>query len=541
MSYKNSKYTIILPFVIIASFLIGMFVNNHFYLQRALLGNSNNIQKNIATNKIGAIMNMISTSYVDSVDVDSLEESAINYLIKELDPHTAYLTANEMEKANEELVGNFGGVGIQFYSFEDTIVVVNAVKGGPSEKAGILAGDRIIKVGDSLVAGTEHKRSNDEIMKMMRGEIGTSVNLTLFRRSINDTIVAKVERGSIPLSSVTVAYMINDTLGFIKVDYFGMQTYNEFMHGVSVLLENGMKHLIVDMRGNNGGVMSIALRMVNEFLPADRLILYTQGNHVPRSDYKSNGKGIHKELPLTVLIDEGSASAAEIFAGALQDNDRAKIIGRRSFGKGLVQEQRVMQDGSALRLTIARYYIPSGRSIQKPYKLGEDGKMDYYMDIVNRYQHGELYQADSVKFDESQKFETYGGRTVYGGGGIMPDIFVPADTTQYTNYLYELVTKQLIYKYTFKFLDTHRAKILESVSNWQELQEYLKQFDLVANVVDYASKSGLPVNKKELNESKRLIRIMTEAHIARHLFDNVGFYPIYDEIDTTLQQAIKMI
>ena len=272
MSYKNSKYTIILPLVIVVTFIGGMLVNNHFYLKISLLGSD--IQKNITTNKIGAIMNMISTSYVDSVNVDSLEEKAINYLIKELDPHTDYLTAKEMEKANEELVGNFGGVGVQFYSFEDTIVVVNVIKNGPSEKAGILAGDRIIKVNDSLIAGTENKRNNDEIMKLMRGEIGTQVDLTIFRRSINDTLVAHVTRGSIPVSSVAVSYMINDTLGFIKVDYFGMQTYNEFVSGIEGLKSMGMKHLIVDMRGNSGGVMSIALRMVNEFLPADRLILY---------------------------------------------------------------------------------------------------------------------------------------------------------------------------------------------------------------------------------------------------------------------------
>ena len=538
MSYKNSKFTIILPLVIIAAFLTGVLVNNHFYIKRVMLGNQ--LHETISNSKIGTIMNLIGSSYVDTVNVDSLEEKAINHIIKELDPHTAYLTAKEMTKANEELVGNFGGVGVQLYSFQDTIVVVNAVKGGPSEKAGILPGDRIIKVDDSLVAG-KYKRSNDDIMKLMRGEIGTDVYLTLYRRSINDTVVAKITRGAIPVKSVSVSYMINDTLGFIKVDYFGMQTYNEFVNGIETLKAKGMKHLIVDLRNNGGGVMNIALRMVNDFLPADRLILYTQGKSVPRSDYKSNGKGIYQELPLTVLIDEGSASAAEIFAGALQDNDRARIIGRRSFGKGLVQEQRVMPDGSAIRLTIARYYIPSGRSIQKPYKLGEDGKKDYYMELMNRLEHGEFYQADSVKFDESQKYQTYGGRTVYGGGGIMPDIFVPADTTSYTNYLYDLVTKQLIYNYTFRFMDEHREYIKDNIKTLEEFQKYLAKFDLVTNVAEYAKEQGLPVNKKELRESRDIIRIMTEAHLARHVFDNEGFYPIYDEIDSTLQQAIKLL
>lgn len=537
MRYKNSKYIIVIPIIIAVSFWAGMFVNKTNYSIESVL--SGGVQHTMPTNKIGAIMNMIHTSYVDSVNVDSLEESAINHLIKELDPHTAYLTAKEMEKANEELVGNFGGVGIQFYSFQDTIVVVNVIKNGPSERAGILSGDRIIKVGDTVVAGVKYK--TDNAMKLMRGEINTDVQLTIFRKTTGDTLVTKVTRGSIPVSSVPVSYMMNDTLGFIKVDFFGMQTYNEFIDGVNKLLRQGMTHLIVDMRGNGGGVMSIAVRMVNEFLPENRLILYTQGKSVPRSDYKSNGRGVYPELPLTVLIDESSASAAEIFAGALQDNDRAQIIGRRSFGKGLVQEQCVLPDGSALRLTIARYYIPSGRCIQKPYELGEDGKKDYYMELMTRIEHGESYQADSVKFDESQKFETLGGRTVYGGGGIMPDIFVPADTTNYTDYLYELVSKQHIYNYTFIFMDKHRSELVGKVANWQELQEYLKQFDLVADVVAYAKKSGVPVNRKELEESRHIIRIMTEAHIARHLFDNEGFYPIYDEIDTTLQQAIDLI
>ena len=332
-----------------------------------------------------------------------------------------------MQRVNEEMVGNFGGIGVQFYKYRDTVTVVKVVPGGPSERAGLKDGDRIVKVGDSIVAG--RNVNTDDIMKMMRGEIDTEVELTIVRRGTPKSFVKKVVRGSIPIKSVDVAYMVNDTTGLIKVKTFGMNTYDEFMQALEKLSAQGMRKVIVDLRDNEGGILPIAIRMINEFLPEGKLILYTQGKASPRMDYNSNGKGKYQQLPLEVLINEFSASASEIFAGAIQDNDRGMIIGRRSFGKGLVQEQRVLPDGSALRLTIARYYIPSGRSIQKPY---DQGKEKYYSDIYERLLHGEFGQKDSIHFDEKLKFKTVGGRTVYGGGGVMPDIFVPADTLGYS-------------------------------------------------------------------------------------------------------------
>lgn len=369
----------------------------------------------VTGSKLDLIISMIQNSYVDTVDTKEIVENTIPILLKDLDPHTVYIPAKDMQRANEGIVGNFGGVGIQFYKYLDTVTVVKVVPGGPSEEAGIKDGDRIVRVNDSLVAGV--KMSQDKIQELMRGELGTKVELTIARRGEPKLIKKEVVRGSIPVKSVDVAYMLNDTTGYLKTNTFGMNTYVEFMQALTKLKEQGMKKIIIDLRENEGGVLPIAIQMINEFLDADRLILYTQGQAQPRTDYKSNGKGQFKDLRVDVLISEFSASASEIFAGAIQDNDRGLIIGRRSFGKGLVQEQRMLPDGSALRLTVARYYTPSGRSIQKPYN---EGKEKYYNDIYNRLIHGEFSQKDSIVFDENLKYQTVGGRTVYGGGGIMP-------------------------------------------------------------------------------------------------------------------------
>lgn len=313
-----------------------------------------------------------------------------------------------MERVNEDMQGNFGGIGVQFYKFRDTVTVIKVVPGGPSEEAGVQDGDRIVKVNDTVVAGV--KMNDSRIMGMLRGELGTDVNVTLVRRGAGQPIEKTITRGSIPVKSVDVAYMVNDTTGYVKVNTFGMNTYDEFMAALKSLENQGMKKLIVDLRSNVGGILPIAIKMINEFLPAQSLILYTQGKASPRSDYYSNGKGSYQQLPLVIMIDENSASASEIFAGAIQDNDRGTIVGRRSFGKGLVQEQRILPDGSALRLTVARYYIPSGRSIQRPY---DKGKNEYYGDLSNRIRHGELEEKDSIHFDEKLKYQTLGGRTVY--------------------------------------------------------------------------------------------------------------------------------
>lgn len=531
--YNNRLKVIILPVVLALAIVLGMVINS-FFNRRPVTVGQQEIFAPVQGSKLDMILNMINYSYVDTVDMQKIEESAIPLLIKDLDPHTVYIPAKDMQRVNEEMVGNFGGIGVQFYKYQDTVTVVKVVPGGPSEKAGLLDGDRIVRVDDSIVAG--RKLNTDKIMKMMRGEIGTEVELTLVRRGTAKPILKKVTRGNIPIKSVDVAYMVDDTTGMIKVKTFGMNTYDEFVEALDRLKTQGMRRVIIDLRDNEGGILPIAIRMINEFLPAGKLILYTQGKASPRMDYNSNGKGRYQELPMTVLINEFSASASEIFAGAIQDNDRGTIIGRRSFGKGLVQEQRVLPDGSALRLTVARYYIPSGRSIQKPY---DQGKEKYYSDIYERLLHGEFDQKDSIHFDEKLKYKTVGGRTVYGGGGVMPDIFVPADTAGYSEYLTEVSRKrQLLYEYTFDFMDRHRHEMKE-IKDYKQLLKYLQKFDLVNEMADYAAKHGVKRDARGIRESYRILDTTIKAFIGRHVLDDDGFYPIYFRDDITVKKAME--
>lgn len=528
--YNKKMKVIVMPIVIVLAIILGMFINSLFMRESAV--GRQEVFLPVQGSKINEILNMINFSYVDTVDMKKIEEGAIPQIIKDLDPHTVYIPAKDMQRVNEDMVGNFGGIGVQFYKYRDTVTVVKVVPGGPSEAAGLLDGDRIVKVNDSVVAGKN--MDTDRIMKLMRGELGTDVDLTIVRRGVNGPLVKTVTRGSIPIKSVDVAYMLNDTTGYVKVKVFGMNTYNEFMAALSFLQKQGMKKLVVDLRDNEGGILPIAIKMINEFLDEGKLILYTQGKAAPRMDYNSNGKGNYKDIPLVVLINEFSASASEIFAGAIQDNDRGTIIGRRSFGKGLVQEQRELPDGSALRLTVARYYIPSGRSIQKPY---DQGKEKYYNDIYDRLVRGEFEQKDSIHFDESLKFRTVGGRTVYGGGGVMPDIFVPADTLGVSRYFGELNRKQLLYEYTFDFMDRHRAD-MKNLKDYKAVLNYLKKYDLVEEVAVYAEKNGLKRDPKGLKDSREIIRIRTEAFIGRHVLDDDGFYPIVGRDDKTLEKAV---
>ena len=444
--------------------------------------------------KLDYILNMINYSYVDSVDIHKIEEDAIPQILNDLDPHTVYIPAKDMQRVNEEMVGNFGGVGGQFYKYLDTVTVVKVVPGGPSEAAGLQDGDRIVKVNDSIVAG--RNMNTDKIMSLMRGEIGTDVQLTIVRRGEKQPLIKNITRGSIPIKSVDVAYMFDDTTG----------------------------------------ILPSAIRMINEFLPEGKLILYTQGKASPRMDYNSNGKGKYQQLPLTVLIDEASASASEIFAGAIQDNDRGNIVGRRSFGKGLVQEQRLLPDNSALRLTVARYYVPSGRSIQKPY---DEGKEKYYTDIYQRLLHGEFSQKDSIHFDEKLKYQTVGGRTVYGGGGIMPDLFVPGDTVGFSRYLVEVNRKnQYLYDFTFDFMDRHRQET-KNIKDYKQLLKYLDRFDLVNEMADYAAAKGLKRDEKGIRDSYDVLNSLIKAFIGRHVLDDDGFYPILYQNDVTIKKAIE--
>lgn len=528
--YKNSIKMILMPIALALAIVLGMFLNSLFTRTE---NSKQDVFMPVEGSKLDMILNMVNYSYVDTVDIKKIEEGAIADLIKDLDPHTVYIPAKDMQRVNEDMAGNFGGIGVQFYKFRDTVTVVKIVPGGPSEKVDIKDGDRIVRVNDSVVAGM--KMDDKKIMAMMRGELGTDVDITVVRRGVKAPLKKTITRGSIPIKSVDVAYMINDTMGYIKVKTFGMNTYDEFMTSLKSLEKQGMKKVIIDLRDNEGGILPIAIKMINEFLDAQKLILYTQGKASPRSDYYSNGKGVYKNLPMTVLINELSASASEIFAGAIQDNDRGKIIGRRSFGKGLVQEQRMLPDGSALRLTVARYYIPSGRSIQRPYN---EGKEKYYSDYYERYLHGEFEQKDSIHFDEKLKFQTLGGRTVYGGGGIMPDVFVPADTTGVSRYLADLTRTMLLYEYTFDFMDKHRHE-MKGLKDYKAVLNYLKKYNLVEEMVAYAEKNGLKRDRKGLKESYDILKTRIEAYIARHVLDDDGFYPVIAPLDNTIQEAVK--
>ena len=558
---NNKLKTVLLPVILALAIVLGMFINSVMSRRQLPMAAGTGTILPMQGSKLDLILNMINYSYVDTVDVVEIEEKTIPLMLKDLDPHTVYIPAKDMTRVNEELVGNFGGIGVQFYKYLDTVTVVKVVPGGPSERAGLQDGDRIVRVNDSLVAGVN--MNTDDIMKLMRGEVGTDVELTIVRRgedkeirsrvtrgnipikSVAVSIVrrgadkeirSRVTRGNIPIKSVAVSYMADDTTGFVKVNTFGMNTYNEFMAALEKLSAQGMRKLIVDLRDNEGGVLDIAVRMINEFLPEGRLILYHEGKASPRVDFKSNGKGQYQQLPLVVLINEFSASASEIFAGAIQDNDRGTIVGRRSFGKGLVQDQRILPDGSALRLTIARYYIPSGRCIQKPYDQGIE---KYYSDIYERFLHGEALQKDSIHFDENLKFQTIGGRTVYGGGGIMPDVFVPNDTTGFSDYLVKVSrNSQVLYEYTFEFMDRHRPE-MRGIKDYKQLLDYLKPFDLVDEMADYAARHGVPRDPKGIRASRKVMDTMIRAFIGRHTLDDDGFYPIYFLDDTTVLEALK--
>ena len=519
-----------MPILIAVSVVVGIFLGN------SLSKIQNPSFQNFAqprTNKLSTIVDLIDNAYVDSVSTDELVEKTIPELLKNLDPHTAYIPAKDMQEVHEEMQGNFGGIGVQFSIFNDTVQVVDVVSGGPSSKLGILPGDRIVTVNDSLIAGVEIK--NQDVLNVLRGEKGTKVRVGIKRKSIHDLIDFEIIRGDIPIYSIDVSYMIDETTGFVKVSRFGEKTYDEFVDALTKLNSLGAEKIIVDLRGNPGGYLMAVVKMVNEFLPEGKLIVYTEGNSQARKTYTATQKGICLDKEILVLIDEYSASASEIFAGAIQDNDRGVVVGRRSFGKGLVQEQIPFRDGSALRLTVARYYTPSGRCIQKPYGDG----MDYYHDIVNRAEHGELLVADSIQFADSLKYETTNGRDVYGGGGIMPDYFVSADTTGYSEYYSKITQKAVVYHFAFKYSDENREK-LDELKTASGFVNYLEKDQIIKQFVDYASEQGIKSDPKGLQTSYKIIDTQIKAYIARNIIGEEGFFPIIKEIDETLKESIRI-
>ena len=451
MKYKNSKRAIYTPIILALVLTLGIVIGNKLIPNKA---NAYHSSSYVFSDKINSMFMLIDENYVDKVSVDSLEEIAIPKILEALDPHTTYIPAAHMKEVSEPLQGNFEGIGVQFNINNDTILIVNTISGGPSEKVGVLAGDRIITINDSLFAGTGV--TNNDVIKNLKGEKGTTVNIGVKRNGIKELINFAIERDEIPLYSVDISYMLNDVTGYIKINKFSRTTHDEFIEGAAKLLSKGMTKLVLDLRQNGGGYLDAAVNIADEFLSEGKMIVYTDGSTRRRINYKATDAGICENVELSVLIDSWSASASEIVAGAIQDNDRGKIIGRRSFGKGLVQEPYFFADGSGIRLTIARYYTPSGRCIQKSYKNGIE---DYYTDIYHRSEHGELSSADSTVFNDSLKYTTVGGRPVYGGGGIMPDIFVAVDTSSYSNYYDEIIKKGLIYKFALKYTDNQRKEL----------------------------------------------------------------------------------
>ncbi len=484
-------------------------------------------------NKLSSVLNYIDRRYVDTVNNNTLEEAAIPAMLKQLDPHSVYIPAKELERVNEPLKGNFDGIGILFNMQKDTVIVISTVTGGPSERIGIMPGDRIVIVNDTIIAGVN--MSNSDIIGKLKGQRGTKVNVGIERKNCDHILFFDIVRDKIPLYSVDVSYMINDEIGYIKISRFASTTYKEFLEAVEKLKQKSVKKIVIDLRGNSGGFMNAATNIADQFLEQGKLIVYTQGKSSSRNDIYSTSRGLCKDLDVAILIDEWSASASEILAGAIQDNDRGIIVGRRSFGKGLVQEQSQLSDGSAIRLTIARYYTPTGRCIQKSYKNGVDS---YYKDLNDRFENGEFTEADSIHFVDSLKFVTPKGNVVYGGGGIMPDIFVSIDTSGYSKYLAEISNKGLIYKYAFVYVDNNRDE-LKNLDNYRVINKYLEENNVFNDFVNFADSNGVSKNIKGFDKSKELIKTQLKAYIARNIIDNKGFYPIIKDIDKTLKKCIS--
>jgi carboxyl-terminal processing protease len=530
MNNINSKRSVFLPLLLALSTVFGILIGIYLPGQ-----NDNRLHSGLRlkNDKINNTLNIIESDYVDKVDRNDLVETAIPAILKKLDPHSLYIPAKNLIRANESLLGNFEGIGISFNMLTDTILVISTIPGGPSEKLGLMAGDKILYVNDSLVAG---KGIDDEkVVEMLKGPRGTVVKVKILRKGYKELLSFDITRDKIPIYSVDIAYMINGNTGFIRINNFAETTFDEFMNGLRELKGKGMTKLIIDLRGNSGGVMEAAIQIANQFLKKGQLIVYTKGRTQTRNDFIATGKGEFETGDLAILIDEWSASASEILAGAIQDNDRGTIIGRRSFGKGLVQEQVKLPDGSGIRLTVARYYTPTGRSIQKPYDKGFE---EYYDDLNIRLNRHEFENSDSIHFTDSLKFTTPGGRTVYGGGGIMPDKFVPVDTSGISTYFMKV--RPLIYQFALKYTENNR-ETLKKFTESGELENYLNKQGLLDQFIRYTSANKIKTDPEGLKISGNVIHIQLKAYIARNILDNKGFYPIWEQIDTTLKYTIEYL
>lgn len=534
METQEKKYFVYLPIIISISIIAGILIGTRFSL-----GNDISIplfHSAKKTDKINDVLNYIDEYYVDTVNRSQLSDVAIDALLQSLDPHSYYIPAKELNGVNEELQGNFEGIGIEFNIQKDTIIVVSLISGGPSEMAGIMAGDRIVKVDNKNVAGI--KISNKEVFKRLRGKGGTQVKVSIYRKGLPRLLDFNLTRAKIPEISVDAAYVIKKGIGYIKVSKFAANTFEEFHEAIKNLKAEGVTKLIFDLRGNGGGFLDAAVNMADEFLEKNKVIVYTKGKSKPKTYYKATSKGELENTKLIVLIDEWSASASEIVAGAIQDNDRGLIVGRRSFGKGLVQNQVELPDGSALRLTIARYYTPTGRCIQKPYN---EGVSEYYHNFMKRFEDGETLSADSIHFADSLKFKTPKGKTVYGGGGIMPDIFVPIDTSGSSRYLSEISSKNLVNQFAFDYVDKNRKtlKLYKDVDDFKN--KFFISSELFESFITFAEKNGVKRNDAQIARSRKIFNVQLKALMGRNLFRNTGFYPIIQEIDETLLKAIELI
>ena len=527
MNTKNRFSPLWLALAVVIGIAIGTFYANHFSGNRLSIINS-------GSNKLNNLLYIIDDQYVDTIDMADLVEQAMPQILAELDPHSTYISAKDVQTANDDLRGSFSGVGIEFTIRNDTLRVQNVIHEGPAEQAGVLAGDKIVEVDDSAFTGKT--LTNEEAMHRLKGPKDTKVKLGILRYGETKLRHITVTRGEIPMKSVTAAFMLNETTGYVKIKNFGENTYNELLVAMAQLAIEGFQQLTIDLRGNTGGYLQSAVQIANEFLPKNKLIVYTEGRRSPREEYRSDGRGSYKQMPLVVLIDEGSASASEILAGAIQDNDRGTVIGRRSFGKGLVQKPVEFGDGSMMRLTIARYYTPSGRCIQKPYVNGMD--KNYEEDLLTRYQHGEFFSQDSIKH-EGPEYHTSNGRVVYGGGGITPDIFVPEDTTDYTSYYKEASMSGLIIQFGYDYTDQNRS-VLKEYSDEASLLKHIKKQNLVEKFAQYAEKHGLKRRNLMIQKSYRLLESYIYSRVIYNMLSEQAWLEYLTTDDPAIRETLKL-
>lgn len=530
MSNRPLRFT---PLIIAISVIVGILVGT-FYA-RNYGGNRLGII-NGSSNKLNALLRVVDDQYVDTVNMDKLVEDALPQILAELDPHSTYIPAQSYEDVNSELEASFSGIGIQFQIQDDTIHVNSVVAGGPSEKVGVMAGDRIVKVNDTLFVGKIV--TENEAKRRLKGPKGSQMKISVKRASEKELLDFNIIRGDIPQNTVEAAYMIDKDFGYIQISKFGRETHVELLNALAQLTHQNCKGIIIDLRDNTGGFMDAAIRMANEFLPEGQLIVFAQGRKYPRQMEYANGTGSVQRMPLVVLVNEGSASASEIFAGAIQDNDRGTIVGRRTFGKGLVQQPIDFSDGSGIRLTIARYYTPSGRCIQRPYENGKDEA--YEMDWLNRYEHGEFFSADSIKLNTDDEYHTILGRPVYGGGGIMPDVFVAQDTTGVTSYLIEVSNKRIIQQFCFNYSDTNRAKLSE-LKDVEKMVKYLRQHNIVDKFLVYADSKGIKRRNLLISKSYKLIERNVLGGIIYNILGQQPYIQFLNQDDNAVLKAMEIL